>query len=339
MTPSPAAARAPRGSLEAEVSLECTTETHVLRLRDFEKLPAVVGRSVNGPEFEVAGEKFRVSVYPGGGTENEVGFVGVYLNYRGTNDGVDTSYALNAAHSALPATRWRATDALFATHTDKERKWYRGLGSSKMFKRDGLCGELTITAEVTVRGEQTTTAVRRADSALQLLPLPPRSTNAGLLAMLNSGDLSDVVLKPSSGSGTIRCHKLVLAAGSPVLRAMFTRDMAEASSDEVTLEGLSATVLRRFVEFLYADELPDDTLHDTAEDLLGVAEFYQVARLHAVCERELCTHVDVETAARLMVLADTSHAPHLKEYCMNFIGQHPREVMQSDGWQLLGAQP
>eukprot|EP01043_Picozoa_sp_COSAG02_P088911 COSAG02_NODE_25954_length_644_cov_1.568807_1_plen_46_part_10 len=46
MTPSPAA---PRGSLEAEVSLESTTETHVLRLRHFEKLPAVVGRPVCGP--------------------------------------------------------------------------------------------------------------------------------------------------------------------------------------------------------------------------------------------------------------------------------------------------
>lgn len=324
------------------MSLESTTETHVLRLRHFEKLPAVVGRPVCGPEFEVAGEKFQVSVYPGGGTEDAVGFVGVFLTYRGTNDGVDTSYTLNAEHSRgalFGARSTNASDVLFATRTDEERKWYKGHGPLKMFKRDGLCGELTVTAEVTVRGEQTTTAVRRTDPALQLVPLPPRSTNAGLLAMFNSGDLSDVVLKPSSGTGTIRCHRLVLAAGSPVLRAMLTRDMAEANCDEVTLERLSATVLRRFVEFLYADELPDDALRDTAEDLLGVAEYYQVARLHALCERELCTRIDVETVARLLVLADTSHAQHLKEHCMDFIGRHPKEVMQSDGWQLLGAQP
>ena len=335
-----------RTSLEAAISFATHTETHVLRLHDFEKLSKAVGSKVVGPVFEVGGEKFHVRVYPGGSEEKYKGHVGVFLRYKGTTDGVDTSYSFSATHSASGAEVLKSwsSEALYATTQDDEKKWVKTWGPAKFLKHDqleGLSGCLTLTLEVTVRGALTTTALQRTAEPQRVL-LPPRSSSGDWLAVLASGALSDIALRPSPGgaaaAAAVRAHKIVLAARSPVFAAMFTQGMAEAGSSEVTLEGVSGAVLGHLVHFLYAEEVGADAFDD-AEGLLAAADQYQVPRLLALCERELCERVEVETAARLLLLADQHHAEQLKERCLEFIGEQPGEVMATEGWQLLGTQP
>ena len=189
-----------------------------------------------------------------------------------------------------------------------------------------------------MRGALTTSALQRSEPEPHCqVALPPRAIGSNWLAMYESGALSDVTLKPASGEA-VRAHKLVLAAGSPVFAAMFTQGMAEAGSGEVTLDGITGVALGHLVHFLYAEE-PHVDAFDDAEGLLAAADQYQVPRLVALCERELCERVEVETAARLLVLADQHHAAQLKEHCLEFIGAQPGEVMATEGWQLLGTQP
>ena len=322
-----------------------TTETHVLRLRDFEKLDATPGRLIEGPTFEVGGEKFRLHVYPGGHTEQGKGFVGVILVYEGTSDaGVGVSYRL-AATGIAGAERAKEHTSIFSRLRMNDEKgpcW----GWDKFIKRlpaAAMTGCLTITAEVTVRGTPTTSVLQRAGESRVVLP--PRALGSNLLAMYRSGALVDVTLKPAPGpqatrsaDAEVRAHRVVLAAGSPVFAAMFTQGMAEAGSDEVTLDGITSELLQRLVHFLYTEESHPDAFDDP-EGLLEVADQYQVPRLVAVCERKLCENIEVETVARLLVLADRHHAMQLKELCLEFIGAKPAEVMATEGWQLLGTQP
>ena len=66
--------------------------------------------------------------------------------------------------------------------------------------------------------------------------------------------------------------------------------------------------------------MPGDGCASTTKSggLLAAADQCQVPRLVALCERELCATIAVETAARLLVLSDRHHAVQLKEHCLDF---------------------
>ena len=78
---------------------------------------------------------------------------------------------------------------------------------------------------------------------------------------------------------------------------------------------------------------------DDAAGLLAAADQYEVPRLVALCEEQLCEGIDDESAAARLVLADRHHAAQLKEACLDYIAEHHEAVMTSEGWQQLGTQP
>ena len=150
------------------------------------------------------------------------------------------------------------------------------------------------------------------------------------------GDLADIELK--CGRGSVSAHKAILSARSPVFAAMFGRGMAEAEASEVTLEGIEPAVLRSLVHFLYAEELDEGAMDDAA-GLLAAADQYEVPRLVALCEEQLCEGIDDDSAAARLVLAERHHAAQLKEACLDYIAEPHEAVMTSEGWQQLGTQP
>ena len=166
--------------------------------------------------------------------------------------------------------------------------------------------------------------------------VPPPVLGSSYRALLESGDLADIELK--CGGGSVSAHKLILSARSPVFAAMFGRGMAEAEASEVTLEGIEPAVLRSLVHFLYAEELDEGAMDDAA-GLLAAADQYEVPRLVALCEEQLCEGIDDESAAARLVLAERHHAAQLKEACLDYIAEHHEAVMTSEGWQQLGTQP
>ena len=44
--------------------------------------------------------------------------------------------------------------------------------------------------------------------------------------------------------------------------------------------------------------------------------------------------IDLESAAKLFVIADLHHLDELKLQAMDFINRNPRKVMDTDGWKL-----
>ena len=148
--------------------------------------------------------------------------------------------------------------------------------------------------------------------------------------------MADIELK--CGGASLSAHKAILSARSPVFAAMFGRGMAEAEASEVTLEGIEPAVLRSLVYFLYAEELDEGALDDAA-GLLAAADQYEVPRLVALCEEQLCEGIDEASAAARLVLAERHHAAQLKEACLDYIAAHAEAVMTSEGWQQLGTQP
>ncbi|XP_040596827.1 speckle-type POZ protein-like isoform X1 [Mesocricetus auratus] len=135
-----------------------------------------------------------------------------------------------------------------------------------------------------------------------------------------------------------RAHKAILAARSPVFRAMFEHDMQESRTNRIEIHDLEPQCFRAMMGFLYTGKAPD--LHSMADVLLAAADKYGLERLKVMCEDALCKDLSVETAAHTLVMADLHSAGQLKTQVLDFITAHASEVSETSSWKtMVGSYP
>jgi hypothetical protein len=136
----------------------------------------------------------------------------------------------------------------------------------------------------------------------------------------------DVWLSTSAGGEPemmVGAHKFVLAARSPVFRAMFSGGLAEAQGYEVNITDFTADAVQAFVRFLYSDLCSDAALQDCANELLAMADKYQVPALSILCERYLAYSLRPESAIGVLKLADAHNVPQLKALALSYLVGNP----------------
>ncbi|CAK0879117.1 unnamed protein product [Prorocentrum cordatum] len=135
---------------------------------------------------------------------------------------------------------------------------------------------------------------------------------------LESGQATDVEIRcaPGEGEQVVRAHRLVLAARSSVFNRMLLGvPMRERQSDfPVDLSDFDIAVVKRFVHFLYADEVDQDTLvnPDALWHLIKLGHKYDVDSLVQLC----CAHIVLaeETVIEpTLLLAEQLGLTELKE--------------------------
>ncbi|XP_040607441.1 speckle-type POZ protein-like [Mesocricetus auratus] len=135
-----------------------------------------------------------------------------------------------------------------------------------------------------------------------------------------------------------QAHKAILAARSPVFRAMFEHDMEESRKIRIEIDDLELQVFKAMMRFIYTGEAPD--LHSMADNVLAAANKYGLVRLKVMCEDALCKDLSVETAARTLVLADLHNAEQLKTQALDFITHHASAVSETTSWKkMVGSYP
>lgn len=149
--------------------------------------------------------------------------------------------------------------------------------------------------------------------------------------LLQSRRCCDVVL--SAAGQEVHAHKIILAARCPVFAAMFVHEMKEEREGRVEVTDCDFEVLREVVEFIYTGRAP--RVNEMAEKVLAAANKYDLGRLKAICEDVLCPKLSVETAAEMLVLADTHNADQLKANVLRFIKANTTDVMDTDGWKTM----
>ncbi|KAH0506053.1 Speckle-type POZ protein [Microtus ochrogaster] len=130
-----------------------------------------------------------------------------------------------------------------------------------------------------------------------------------------------------------RAHKAILAARSPVFRAMFEHDMEESRTNLIEIHDLQPEVFKAMMDFIYTGKEPD--LHSMADAMLAAADKYGLERLKLMCESSLCKDLSVENAAHTLLLADLHGSVHLKSRAMDFITAHASEVFQTLSWKTV----
>jgi hypothetical protein len=126
---------------------------------------------------------------------------------------------------------------------------------------------------------------------------------------------------PSTGepSDRIPAHKYVLALHSPVFRAMFHASSNGASSSTVDISNFPEPVVRAFLQYMYEDRCARSVLSECGQQLLHLADEYQVTGLTAQCERYLINNITVGNACELLKLAENCHAVRLRGAALSFL--------------------
>jgi hypothetical protein len=143
---------------------------------------------------------------------------------------------------------------------------------------------------------------------------PPSTLATDMLAMLDASACCDVTLLV--GSASILAHKAVLAARSPVFKAMFTNHMQESKENIVHLDDVETSSFGLFLRFLYSSVLPSCPIDLAA--MLVLADRFQCTSMVTACVDRILDHDNVQGMASLFEL-DRSLSPawKLKERAMD----------------------
>lgn len=159
-----------------------------------------------------------------------------------------------------------------------------------------------------------------------------------LSKMQEDGSLTDVTLECDDGV-TIPCHRVVLAAQSPVFKAMFSDGFQEGATNTVKIRGFRSTSIRLMVALMYCnvDEFCDSMSQatDVTLDLFSAAHLYDYSHLVKVCKRLLIESMDTDNAADLYLKGFLTDVAGLKTAAMKFISENFAEVEKTDQWKEL----
>ncbi|XP_052588148.1 speckle-type POZ protein-like [Peromyscus californicus insignis] len=128
-------------------------------------------------------------------------------------------------------------------------------------------------------------------------------------------------------------HKAILAARSPVFRAMFQHDMKESRKNRVEIPDLEPQVFKAMMDFIYTGTAPD--LDSMAAAVLAAADKYGLERLKVMCEDALFRNLSVDNAAHTLFLADLHSSRQLKTQTLDFTAAHTTEVSETSDWKTM----
>ncbi|XP_031498148.1 BTB/POZ domain-containing protein At3g56230-like isoform X2 [Nymphaea colorata] len=154
----------------------------------------------------------------------------------------------------------------------------------------------------------------------------------GLVDAFKEGLHADVQIKATDGPARL-AHRAVLAARSPIFKAMFEADECKASSPyTITLPELKSEELDCLLEFLYSGSLPKDQLANHAHALLIAADKYEVQYLARCCEAQILQTLSTSNALEILELSSLCMNERLKSMSMKTIVKHREEIVFSEGY-------
>ena len=120
----------------------------------------------------------------------------------------------------------------------------------------------------------------------------------------------------------IPCHKLMLAAHSPVVKGMLRSNMSEVAKQAVTLNHIKPDIMKILLDYMYCGEV---TFHiDQLEGVIEACNYLQMTELQKMCITEI--PAIPEKAISLMQLAKQSDITDFKARCEEVIASHLAEI-------------
>lgn len=160
--------------------------------------------------------------------------------------------------------------------------------------------QLTVSCQIVVVME-----TQNRIGVVNRLKIPDCSMADDFSALLESPKFSDVTLCVEGKE--LSLHRNILAARSPVFRAMFEHNMRENFQGVVHVPDFPVDVVKDFVQFIYTGVAPNLEKH--AVELFAIADKYELTRLRVQCEAHLLSTMSVSNVCEILIVADL----HLSE--------------------------
>ncbi|KPJ11255.1 Kelch-like ECH-associated protein 1 [Papilio machaon] len=154
-----------------------------------------------------------------------------------------------------------------------------------------------------------------------------------LFTMRSHHMLTDVVLEV--GNELFHVHKVVLAAGSPYFKAMFTSGLKESEMSRVRLQGVCPSAMAWLVYFMYTGKVRITEV--TVCQLLPAATMFQISNVMEACCAFLERQLDPSNAIGIANFSEQHGCVKLKQKANQFIERHFTEVCREEEFLQLTA--
>ena len=165
---------------------------------------------------------------------------------------------------------------------------------------------------------------------LETSEIPPSTLVAELGCMVGNEKYSDVTIIIDSRS--IFAHKFILSR-SKYFEAMFSGQMIESSSREITICNISYKVFCEVLKYLYTDYIEGAV--ENPLELLQAADLLCLDRLKKICEHNILASIDIENAATIYQASDVHNTTSLKDAALEFILANFDKVSKSSSFKEM----
>ena len=135
--------------------------------------------------------------------------------------------------------------------------------------------------------------------------------------MFGDRHLADFELKTSDGE-SLKAHKVILAARSPMFYAMLTTAMKEAKENYTIIPDFDSFVIEEVLRYIYYNEV--ENLDEYVGELVFAAEKYQLDGLKKLCVDKIILSLTKENVLEWLENADRlTKTGKLFKKCLNLI--------------------
>lgn len=124
----------------------------------------------------------------------------------------------------------------------------------------------------------------------------------------------------------IHGNRMLLRAASSYFDALLT-SFREATSPTIPMHGVSADAFRLCIEFLHTSEAEDLTALN-AEELLKIADMYQIDHLRILCFDVLEESIAAENVLHILRLTEQFDSTHLRAACTTYLKANFENVLK-----------
>ncbi len=155
----------------------------------------------------------------------------------------------------------------------------------------------------------------------------------GMKHMMTSGKYADIELVCQGKK--FSCHKVVLAAQSPVFDRMFANECnLETKQGLVEIQDMDSKQLEAFLMFAYTGKI-DDAMKKHAKSLLAAGDKYDIQDLMLLAEQELVEATNPENAIDMLLLSNLHGVDKLKRKSLKVIITNFDAISKQPKWKEL----
>ena len=121
------------------------------------------------------------------------------------------------------------------------------------------------------------------------------------------------------GDKKFKVHRIILAAQSSVFAALFKSQMIEGLLLSADITDVEPDIFEKMLQFIYTNKIDKEDLKNSIDELLAVADKYDLKKLKRICAIELYENLSVDNVVETLSLADLYSIQKLKKKALEVV--------------------